>query len=219
MSGHYALRAMLRAFGSRVRSTSDTLIQGLGLFGESLRMRIPYDTQFDPPRTILYTCGALQLVLSLAITLFGATIYRMSATIYRISAKDAGPKPHELLEQQIRTMTIFHGLAETLHSHKFETWVKERWKAIEVDSYKQGYALGIAHSRKFLSRLDLAEDTGESTEDPGESIYTLLTSSTGLELAASNDARRLMRKGQHHDAVSEVRVGDHPCQQERQPAQ
>lgn len=157
-------------------------LQARFLKSESYRMKIPTHMYFDYPNKIEYFIKSLFVILYFIYT---SMIYNFQKKIIKnltITTK------HDYIEHKIRFYAFIQSITKTeKNKNKFlVNFLKRKWHILRTESYKQGYASGIANCEKFNQHI-----TNEFNEE-GYSIYSLIGSSTGKELLLRNKADSIL---------------------------
>jgi hypothetical protein len=124
---------------------------------------------------------------------------------------------HELIEHGIRLLSIFQGGLGSLSTGRsvvqgglvpstglralvvnlFVTPLVKAWKWLMDQSYKHGYAAGVANALKFSTRLKKDAEL----VDTQDRVYNLLKWSTGSDLSLRNKAEADVESERYTEAV------------------
>lgn len=179
-----ALRVALPVF------ESGYMIHALTTWSESWRMRIPADTYFLNDD---WRASALTLVTLAHFTM--TTLLSVFIMLLTLKSVDR-LKPHarhSLLEHGIRLGAIMQRITWPLsrRSSLFSNALCAGWMAWFSICHRYGYAAGMANSYKFVFRLN--PDYGQYWSN---TIYSLFSHRTGIELITRNEADLAASKGE-----------------------
>lgn len=191
-SARCALRAVLARRTPGASRRVDTVAMAAIVYAESCRMRIPFDTYFDPGPAVRIVQASPPLMAFVAVSILVAGLRVLSPCGLSIEAE------HEWIEHRIRLVALVQsGLLATGLGRvaRVRRALHAVWMSLKSTSYASGYAAGIANCHKFADRLEPGQ-----VSDLATNIYTLTTSSTGQELLLRNRANACLDEGRFSEA-------------------
>lgn len=174
---------------------SDKII-ALCLLCESFRMLVPNELYFKYEKNIVdkiffYVFSIFVIIIFLVVWKYLDFMKNRSSISWTVSAS------HEYIEHKIRAISI---LIKIEGSSKGKLRLKNRilylLNQLKDNSQKEGYAAGIANSDKFRRKLihfDMINDNAES-------IYSMITSSTGTEILLRDNAEKKLKDKKYIEA-------------------
>lgn len=144
---------------------------------------------------------------------FAFDLFRMERLIQSLTNDEdsqlAQSRRHVALEHRVRLYAMLQGVVvSTLGSRLAVRLFKQRWVWIRRESYRVGYAAGIANALRYQDRLSRPSELREENREVGATeiassiaVYQFMNHRNGLALALRDQADALLAQGSSDQAA------------------